>query len=146
MFLKEIRTYFLIIYSVQMFVFIPDSIPPVRFGPGGTDLPERSISPVTYTSLYCSFRELWDWFQYSSYLKCSEHHNPCFKTNCPYHRKFIVGMSTNIRSFFNISPALTDHCGWGGGVKRPDRQYAGAYMFHFFFFPTTLIILENLEK
>ena len=31
-----------------MFVFIPGSIPPVKFGPGGTDPPDGSISPVTY--------------------------------------------------------------------------------------------------
>ena len=31
-----------------MFVFIPGSIPPVRFGPVGTDPPDGSISPVTY--------------------------------------------------------------------------------------------------
>ena len=31
-----------------MFVFIPGSILPVRFGLGGTDSPDRSISPVTY--------------------------------------------------------------------------------------------------
>ena len=32
-----------------MFVFIPGSIPPVRFGPGGTDPAEISIPAVTYT-------------------------------------------------------------------------------------------------
>ena len=31
-----------------MFVFIPGSIPPVRFGLGETDSPDGSISPVTY--------------------------------------------------------------------------------------------------
>ena len=31
-----------------MFVFIPGSIPPVRFGPGGTDPAEISIPAVTY--------------------------------------------------------------------------------------------------
>ena len=31
-----------------MFVFNPGSIPPVRFGPGGTDPAEISISAVTY--------------------------------------------------------------------------------------------------
>ena len=39
MFLKEIRTYMLFINSVYMFVFIPGSILPVRFGPTGTDPP-----------------------------------------------------------------------------------------------------------
>ena len=34
-----------------MFVFIPGSIPPVRFGPAGTDPAEISIPAVTYTSL-----------------------------------------------------------------------------------------------
>ena len=34
-----------------MFVFIPGSIPPVRFGPGGTDPAEISIPAVTYISL-----------------------------------------------------------------------------------------------
>ena len=32
-----------------MFVCIPGSIPPVRFGPGGTDPSEISIPAVTYT-------------------------------------------------------------------------------------------------
>ena len=32
-----------------MFVFIPGSIPPVRCGPGGTDPPDGSMLPVTYT-------------------------------------------------------------------------------------------------
>ena len=32
-----------------MLVFIPGSIPPVRFGPGGTDPAEISIPAVTYT-------------------------------------------------------------------------------------------------
>ena len=31
-----------------MFVFIPSSIPPLKFGPVGTDLPDGSIPPVTY--------------------------------------------------------------------------------------------------
>ena len=31
-----------------MFVFIPGYILPLRFGPGGTDSPDGSISPVTY--------------------------------------------------------------------------------------------------
>ena len=31
-----------------MFVFIPGSISPLRFGPGETDLPDDSISPVKY--------------------------------------------------------------------------------------------------
>ena len=31
-----------------MFVFIPGSIPPVRFGPAGTDPAEISIPAVTY--------------------------------------------------------------------------------------------------
>ena len=31
-----------------MKVFIPGSIPPVRFWPGGTDPPDGYISPVTY--------------------------------------------------------------------------------------------------
>ena len=30
-----------------MFVFIPGSVPPVRFWPVGTDPPEGSISPIT---------------------------------------------------------------------------------------------------
>ena len=41
MFPKEIRTY----------IFIPGSIPPVRFGPVGTDPPDGSISPVTYVHM-----------------------------------------------------------------------------------------------
>ena len=48
MFFKEIQTYLLFIYSVKMFVFIPGSIPPVRFWPAETDPPEIFISPVTY--------------------------------------------------------------------------------------------------
>ena len=35
-------------------MFIPGFIPPVRFGPGETDPPEISISPVTYI-LFDSF-------------------------------------------------------------------------------------------
>ena len=35
-----------------MFVFIPGSIPPVRFRPGGTDPAKISISPVTYIYEY----------------------------------------------------------------------------------------------
>ena len=37
-----------------MFMFIPGSIPPVRFGPGEADPPDESISPVTYI-LCCYF-------------------------------------------------------------------------------------------
>ena len=39
-----------------MFVFISGSIPPVRFGPGGTDPAEISIPAVTYT-LYTTNEE-----------------------------------------------------------------------------------------
>ena len=35
-----------------MFVFIPGSIPPVRFGPAGTDPAEISIPAVTYIDFY----------------------------------------------------------------------------------------------
>ena len=38
-----------------MFVFIPGSIPPVRFGPGGTDPAEITIPAVTYIFLTLKF-------------------------------------------------------------------------------------------
>ena len=38
-----------------MFVFIPGSIPPVIFGPDGTDPAEISIPPVTYTHFSLTF-------------------------------------------------------------------------------------------
>ena len=46
MFLIEIQTYLLFIYLVQTFVFIPESIRPVPFGPGRTEPPKISIRRV----------------------------------------------------------------------------------------------------
>ena len=47
-----------------MFVFIPGSIPPVKFGPGGTDPAEISIPAVTY--IYkCSWPVILDMVGYS---------------------------------------------------------------------------------
>ena len=51
MFLMERKTYFSFHIFCLDIVFIPGSVPPVRFGPAGTDPTEMPISAVTYTAL-----------------------------------------------------------------------------------------------
>ena len=46
-----------------MFVFIPGSIPPVRFGPGGTDPAEISIPAVTYIYILAAIMNK-HWYEY----------------------------------------------------------------------------------
>ena len=57
MFLMEIQTYLLFIYSVEMFVLIPGSIRSVRFWPAETVSAGISIRAATYIHIYIILQE-----------------------------------------------------------------------------------------
>ena len=56
-----------------MFVVIPGSIPPpVRLGPGETDPPDGSISPVTYIQIYIYIELKRANFMVTNLILCSD--------------------------------------------------------------------------